>query len=291
LLEDFPPILLYGGFAALGLWVLLSLWIIVRRGFLALAAGRDFHHLVLLVLLPVLFELTNGFASKLLGKTPYLSETGQDVLAIVLVLLLLQPLQAALTRLITWITVPGLRDVARTVDSTLEVLGETADPATAAAEATRVFAEQGLDRYALYRRDGAGRLVLLVDRLGEAQGAVGSQGVQPQEMGRLPREIPLSDALRRHLGERPDTVLDLQQVPGQWAHYFAQFELGRLEALTGCRYLLPIRLGTSLRGLLLLPGGEEVQAPPLNDLEAAEYGKLGVVLVESGRTPLELPRS
>ncbi|HEX6864157.1 MAG TPA: hypothetical protein VF414_15115, partial [Thermoanaerobaculia bacterium] len=61
-----------------------------------------------------------------------------------------------------------------------------------------------------------------------------------------------------------------------------QFELRRLEESTGCRYLMPVCLGRSLRALLLLPDTQSGHVL-CRDLSGAEVGRLGVAAAEAGR--------
>ena len=64
----------------------------------------------------------------------------------------------------------------------------------------------------------------------------------------------MSEGVRKFLGRRRHFV-DLQTVAFEWPFFFYQFELHRIRKGTGCRYMLPVSVGESLRGLLLLPDG------------------------------------
>lgn len=61
----------------------------------------------------------------------------------------------------------------------------------------------------------------------------------------------LLDFLSRQKG-----LINLDRVALEWRFFFVQFELHRLQQDLRDRYLLPLRLGKSLRGLLLLPDRE-----------------------------------
>ena len=67
---------------------------------------------------------------------------------------------------------------------------------------------------------------------------------------------PWMEFLAGHRG-----FIDLDEAAYEWRYFFHQFELYRLQLQTGARYLLPITLGTSLRGLLLLPDREQPLLP------------------------------
>jgi hypothetical protein len=82
----------------------------------------------------------------------------------------------------------------------------------------------------------------------------------------MPQSVQFSEQLRKFLGHRHHFI-DLQAMAYEWPFFFNQFELHRFAEQTGCRYVLPIAVGESVRGLLLLPasaGGSVVSNPAVS---------------------------
>lgn len=167
-------------------------------------------------------------------------------------------------RYMAYLMVPGLRRIEKAVEGSLEGIVGLPDTAAVRQAAARFFEEMRMAGALLYRRSAEGRMERLL----------GS--------GEAPAVVCPSERLQRYLAQGAGTALDLRNVALDWRCFFLQHELFRLERETGCRYLLPIRLGSSLRGLLLLPDGADSRRV-CRDLTGAEVGKLGLVVAEAGR--------
>jgi hypothetical protein len=253
------------GLVSICAFAAICLWLILRRDFLSLSTGWDFSRILLLAILPLLFELSEDLAGHLLEATSFFSDSGQTVLGLVIVIALLGPVEKILQRLVLRLAMPRLFAIERAVENALEAIVDAPGDAEVREAAVSVFQELEIGEYLFYGRRENGALHLLV----------GTRDPAPQK-------IPLSKRLRSHLVHRCGSVLDLHNVPLHWRHFFQQFELARLEQATGCRYLLPVCFGNSLRALVLLPGVLDGH-PVCRDLAGAEVGKLGVVVAETGR--------
>jgi hypothetical protein len=66
-----------------------------------------------------------------------------------------------------------------------------------------------------------------------------------------PDQITVSPMLLEFLAKRKH-VIDLEQLAYEWHLFFLQFELERLRLERPAKYLIPIKLGESLRGLLII---------------------------------------
>ena len=76
----------------------------------------------------------------------------------------------------------------------------------------------------------------------------------------LPESLSVSGMLRGLLGSCHE-VIDFAQLPYRPEYFFASFELWRIHLKTEGALLLPICLGTSVRGLLFVKGEKEVSIP------------------------------
>ena len=257
----------WSGWVGLGcviLFALLAILLIVRRDFLHLAAGRDLGQVLLIAVLPVVFEQSEGLSSYLMADTLFASEAGKSVLGLLIVLALFAPVQKLLERYAAYLAVPGLRKIQKAVEGSLEWLVGIGDAASVREAAARFFADLEVAGALLYRRAADGRLERLLG---------------PEE---APAVLVPSERLRSHLAGQDGAVIDLAGVYLNLRHFFLQHELARLEKATGGRYLLPICLGNSLRGLAILPD-DPASRRVCRDLTGAEVGKLGLVVTEAGR--------
>jgi hypothetical protein len=149
----------------------------------------------------------------------------------------------------------------------LERLAAQPAGAATAAELARFFDDLGIDAYVFYSRCGADAFAATASRT--------SGPVAPR--------LDLSDGLRDFLASRP-TFVDLTHLAFEWRYFFHQFELARLARASGGRYLLPVCLGPSLRGLLLLPDGE-AQERVSRDALAAQVSSLALEAVRREGLP------
>lgn len=262
--EALPAWNAWVGIACVVLFALLGLVLVVRRDFLHLSAGRDLGQILLIAVLPVVFEKSEDLSEYLMADALFASDAGKSVLGLLIVLALFAPVQKLLERYAAYLAVPGLRKVERAVKGSLEWLVGAGDVASVRAAAAGFFADLEVAGALLYRRAVDGRMERLI----------GPDGA--------PEALTPSERLRGHLAEREGAVIDLAGVHLSLRHFFLQHELARLERDTGGRYLLPICLGASLRGLLLLPDGAASRRL-CRDLTGAEVGKLGLVVTETGR--------
>lgn len=269
---DEPPIAITNLALAVA-WALaaLTFWILVPGNLLDVAGSRDVSNVLMVFVLPVLFEQAEDLAEIILVATPYSSEPGQDVLKLVLVVAGFGPIQRWVEDLTRYLTVRRLRTIEKSVERHLEGMAD-APTEGATAEVGRFFAAEGVPSFAIYHREGPGRFTRST-----------AQGLDSP-----PHQIELSSDLAAHLGARGHRTIDLQRVARTWDHMFVQFELARLEAGSGCRYLIPVTLGRSLRGLLFLPavdGHPGLSQEPV----AGEVGKLGLALVALRRPSSSRP--
>ena len=74
-----------------------------------------------------------------------------------------------------------------------------------------------------------------------------------------PDQIVISQMLLKFLSKRTRAI-DLEQLPFEWSLFFLQFELERLRQERPARYLIPVKLGESLRGLLFVSNTADQRA-------------------------------
>jgi hypothetical protein len=255
---------LWLGIACILGFALFSAWLILRKDVFHLAAGQDLGQLVFMGVLGVLFEKSEDLSGFLMADTLFSSSAGKSTLGLVIVLVLFTPVQRLLERYAAYLAVPGLRKIEKAVEGSLEWLVGLGDAAAVRQAAEGFFSELEVTGALLYRRAADGRLERLLG---------------PDE---APEVLMPSTRLRSHLAGKGGAVIDLAGVHLNLRHFFLQHELARMERATGGRYLLPICLGSSLRGLAVLPDGPTSRRV-CRDLTGAEVGKLGLVVTEAGR--------
>jgi hypothetical protein len=236
---------------------------VLRDHFLRLAAVRDYGALLVMFLLPVTFESLEQLAGEMLASVGSVlhTERGVTVLTILLTIAVLAPLWSLLQRLFVLLSAPRIRAVERSAVDVLERMMDDEDDLDPQAEIERFFRQADVEHYAIYARRSGNRFRLRLNRFGHE----------------VPAEIELSGPLREFLADRPRFV-DLHDVPFEWAFFFQQFELLRLQNGAHCRYLLPVCLGPSLRGLLLLPDDERAQHVT-REAFAADVNRVGLEAV------------
>ena len=243
----------------------MAMYALLRRDFLRVSAGRDFSFVVLVVALPLLFEAGKELAKEFLLHLGLVSPRGSELLALVFVVAVLEPLQRWIEEGVRYLVVRRLRRIEESIDEVLEALTEAGSREDIAAAVSRLFHQQGLERYAFYARAGRDAF----------------QPMLQPGLEDLPPEMPVSGHLRE-LFAKQRRFIDLRAVAYEWPYFFHQFELARIEASTRCRYLLPVCLKSSVRGVLLLP--DEPSAGELSrDALAGEINDLGVAAVQIPR--------
>ena len=248
------------GVAFLVGFVVLATLALLRDNFLRLAAVRDYSTLIVMFLLPVTFETLEGFAGDALATVGSLlhSEQGIAVITTLLTIAVLGPLWSLLQRVFTLVSAPRARIVERSAAEALERMVSTPMDADTSEEIERFLAQAGIHHYSLYAREGHGAFRLTQRRL----------------EGGATEQFTISPMLRDFFAARP-RFLDLHDAPYEWSYFFQQFELLRLQQSLECRFLLPICLGPSVRGLLVLPNDEQV-ARSTQEVFAENVGRVGL---------------
>lgn len=238
--SDLTPPLMMTAKVLVCLFLLSALIFIVHTQFLRISAERDISFVVLTLLLPFLFEGLENFAQDLLKQTPFFSERGASILGLVMVVVLLGPLWRLLGQAITWLTVRRFAQVKRAVTTTMLAILEADDDTDFRERALAMFRELGIQDFVFYRRGRGDTFDMTI------------RGVAVCPAAR----IVISPMLRATLGHEA-SFIDTESIAFEWRYFFEQFELQRLRNITGCRHLLPISVGGSVRGVLGLPDNEE----------------------------------
>lgn len=213
---------------------------VLRDNYLRLSVVRSLSVLSALFVLPFAYELIETFVSWLLSLTGGIlqSDQGIAVATIVLMVAVFAPLWSYIDSWFRAVAAPQLAQVERSTESLLEQLADhKSEPETQAA-LFDFFAQLKIERFAFYARDQRN-----VFRKTLVQDVDAAQDV-----------LFVSQRLATFL-KTDQQFIDLSDTSFQWRYFFEQFELHRLANHTACQYLLPICLGSSLRGLLLLPDG------------------------------------
>ncbi len=213
-------------------------YLILKRDFLRVRAIAGFTMLLLLLGVPLLVHFAEESVPAFLRSGPFFGERGADMVSIMAAVLLFPIVHEKLHELLLAISEPKLRRIEHSVEHALEKIVDAEDDAARAAMVSELFEHLKVPAYLFLSRRSKGVFVVDINKLGEG----------------APREIDMSEGARKFLGKRRHFV-DLQTVAFEWPFFFYQFELHRIRKGTGCRYMLPVSVGESLRGLLLLPDG------------------------------------
>jgi hypothetical protein len=237
--------------------------LLLRRNLMGIAGATDISSILLVVVLPTMFESVSHGSLLLLEKTPFVSRRGGEILGILFVVAWLHPVWELIERFLRYVITPKLYRIEKAVEHTLKAVVNAESEADRREQMSQLFEHLHITNYVVYLR-----------------GRDGIFDVRMNRMERSPVErLPLSAYLQEFLGGRRRFV-DLEKVPLEWKFFFQQFELGRIQQATHCRYLLPICLGSNIRGLLLLPYGQHEEAI-CKDALAEQFTELGVAAINA----------
>lgn len=244
--------------------VLLTVYILVRGNFLRISPVRDMMVLVAVFVLPLLFTYIKDVSQDVLRHMG-LGHRGAHVVAILIVVGLVEPVAKALEHFVALVTLPAkLRSLEHAVAGMLDSILDNRSGLDPHREVARLLLDCGVEQYVFYSRVAEGNVEM----------ALSHMDVE------VPSGLPLSEHLRQHLSTQKG-FLDLDTTPFEWQHFFYQFELLRLQQQTRCRYLLPLCLGPSLCGLLLLPDRIPEEAINHESL-AGRLSAIGLAVVRMG---------
>lgn len=213
------------------------LFMLIRGQFLKLVSQNDISIAFIAVALPFMFEAGENLVQAIFQDTMLLSSAGTQVLSVTVVVLVLAPAWRFLERFFKLISVRDLRRIEKDVESTLEKLIDTTDVSDIREDIAQALARMNVNGYAFYNRAIKERFDLQMSRNWPTD---------------LPATLQVSESLRVFFGRR-QSIVDFKQLAFDWTLFFFSFELKRFEKTTRCRYLLPICLGPSVRGILIVP--------------------------------------
>ena len=227
-----PALLFLGAFLALSSFVML------RRDFLHMSGTNGALYLALAILLPALIEVSQWVSVKVMTGLALSTVRGAEIFGIAIAVFVLVPMERYLHRLLTRMSVRKLSQIEERVSEAVESICEVNDSEERQKHIEEALNGFGITSFSLFFRQKPDRFVLYSCSDDSSTVAV--------------KEITLSNhilnALRNH-----DGFIDLKLVCRDRDFFFHQFELFRIEKKLNCRFIMPIKLGKSLRGLLLLP--------------------------------------
>jgi hypothetical protein len=232
-------------------------WLILKRDFLRVRAVDGFTTLLLLLFVPVVVNQGENIVPVLLVGGPFFHQRGAAMVAILFVVLVFPAVHHWLHELLLLISLPKVRKIERTVEHALEHIVDAETDQERLQMVSGLFEKLRVPRYLLMSR--------------------APKNIFAADINKLDREVParieLSSPLRHFLGKRRHFI-DLHTMPFEWLFFFHQFELHRIASATGCRYLLPVSVGDSLRALILIPEGpgESVMANPAVSANINNFG-------------------
>ena len=183
--------------------------------------------------LPLIFELTNNSLPYVFESLGIFLPEAAGIASVLVVVALLQPLQKGLELAFEAISSPVNRDLRRRLDGILEVSIGVDDTNQLRLNVEKLLRSYGIERFALWAREGRFEFVPIVDHLSVTD------------------RVTLSESLCRQL-VKVRGVVDVESVHSEWRYFFYQFELHRLASIIKGRYLYAVPLGRSLWGFLVL---------------------------------------
>jgi hypothetical protein len=175
----------------------------------------------------------------------------------------IQPVWKVLGQGLRTVVNPKLSRTEQTVTRWLEEIVESGSETGRPKSISKLFQELKIENYSIYLRARHGVFALGVD----------------SSKADAPPHLKPSAYLRENLLAGRRTFVDFENVSREWRYYWHQFELGRIEQETGCRYLLPICIGKSVRGLLMLGTGTDELC---RDDFAEQFDAIAVSAVSTG---------
>jgi hypothetical protein len=211
---------------------------ILKRDFLRVRAISGFTMLLLLLIVPFVVHVLEAKIPELLVGGPFFRDRGAEMVTLMLVVLLFPRCHHWLHEALLLISVPKLRHIEHRVARALEAIVDAEDDPSRARMISELLAQLHVPHYLFLSRRPKGLFVAEINALGRD----------------VPPTLEFSEPLRKFLGHRRHFI-DLQCMAFEWPFFFHQFELFRTAQALGCRYLLPIAVGESIRALLFLPDG------------------------------------
>jgi hypothetical protein len=255
---------------------MLSFRMWLRRGFLQMLTPGRAAFAVFAVAVPCLAEFSEQLVGMVFEGSVLSSRIGDELLGILVVVLLFSPCWNLLTERMRRLSVRRLPQVEREASRALESLFDE-DPALDFRDALHAsLAEIPILRYAVFARVSNKTFSL-----------VASRSVSEN----MPDRFEASRHLQRRLAKDCPAV-DFSTLAYDRSLFFHSFELQRIgiqlsggtsQTPSGC--LLPIRLGTSLRGFLFAPDNDEHASPELSNEDISEtVNNLGLAAIASARS-------
>jgi hypothetical protein len=237
--DSIPTGLLRGLGATFGFAFILAMgYLILKKDFLRVRMISSITTLAVVLLIPFAINRAEYFSTVFLAGSPFFRESGAELVIFLCVLLIAPSVHHLLHEVLLRISLPRLRRIEHEVEHALEAIVDARDDQARVHLVSELFKDVQVTRYLFLSRGAEALFYVDINRLDRA----------------VPPSLELSPPLRKFLGKHHHFI-DLESLAFEWTFFFHQFELNRLRETTGCRYLLPLSVGESLRGLLLLADG------------------------------------
>ena len=220
----------------------LSGFVMLRRDFLHMSGTKGALYLALAILLPALIEVSQWTSVKVMTGLALSTVRGAEIFGIAVAVFVLVPMERYLHRLLTRMSVRKLSQIEELVSEAVESICEVNDSEERQKRIGEALNGFGITSFSLFFRQKPDSFVLY--------------SCSEDSSAAVAKKITLSkhilNALRKH-----DGFIDLDLVCRDRDFFFHQFELFRIEKQFNCRYIMPIKLGNSLRGILMLPNNKD----------------------------------
>lgn len=245
------------GFTLISVFVIIMLLLVVKRGFLRLFTIHDASVIITAFTILLVFKLSEELFEVLirdLSQGVRIPDYGANVLGLSASFLVIPPIHRRIERLLLYLsfaritTKPRLTftfpldSIERKIDRTLELLLDTRNPHSVG-QVRKALSACGVKQYAFFARR----------RKLAFESSVLCLETDP------PDQLYISRMLLKFF-EKKQSLIDLERLAFDPKLVFVQFEIERLRRAIPARYLLPILLGGSVRGLLFVYAVEEERA-------------------------------
>ncbi len=245
----------------------LFLRLCLRRNFLSVMSVNGLAFTMLAFLIPIFSEICESLVEDAFHESFLQSENGEKVLSIAVIVLVLGPTWDVLQSLSKRFSVRNLVRIEDGIESTLEIILDDSGDFDVRDEIYEQLRQLGVEQYAFYARTNENEFSLILKN--------GWQGTSADS-------FRMSPFLRRYLGRHPQ-VIEIDHVSHEHDLFFQSFELYKIGSRLHASCLMPICLGTSVRGVIVTPEVAKNMTFHSNDVFWGNVNSLGLATVVSAK--------
>lgn len=236
----------------------------LNKDFLNLLTFNELALSMLAFAVPLMCELVEGLFQNIFSDTVLHSKAGENIITVVIVVLFFSRCWELMQNWSRRIVKRHFIKVEKNVESAMITILDNEDyNADLREDFTKCFTKFGLDKFAIYIRKGKQDFELYLKKDYQSE---------------IPLTFSISKGLYEYLVSRKHAI-EMSLLGLNMASFFQSFELIRLERDLDAGYILPIKLGPSIRGFVVIP--KERNLVVNNDVMVEELNLMGLAIVSS----------